>query len=430
LPDRMQNRLMIAAFGVVAVQVTCALLLKQSYMLTVLGDAFSCLLALLALLACWRNVDGAIGVVRSFWTLTASSLAVLVASQVFWEYYDYRRLTGAPNPVPGDTLFLLAPLPMLAALALRPHAIQATQSIRFRRLDFFLLVIWWLWLFGYFALPWQYIVIDFSNYNPVDYSLTLLEHCAVIFALGIFRQTTTGDWKKFYTHLLFAFVLFAAGNLLQSMAIDGQKYYAGSPFDIPWCFALAWFTVAAKAGRGVSAPARTAEPVATGQGLWTARLAMLAMVSLPVLAIWSYLDTKSPPAIVGFRLRLTLSVMLILGSLVFLKIHLLDHELVRLVQLTERAVDNLKRVQARIAQSQKMAALGRLAAGAAHEISNPLTAILGYSELLAENPALTAPERECAAGIQEQVRRAQAAVDSMRNITRPATSDDLAASKK
>jgi hypothetical protein len=299
-----------------------------------------------------------------------------------------------------------------------------------RRLDFLLLIIWWLWLFAYFALPWQYVVIDFSRYNPVDYLLTLVEPSALILLVLFLRQTAAGEWKKCYSHLLFAFVLFAVGNLLQGVAIDRQMYYAGSLFDVPWCFSLAWFTVAAKAGREVSAPLASAEPGVSTQGLWTARLAMLAMVSLPVFAIWSYLDTRTPPAIVGFRLRLTLSVMMVLGSLVFLKILLLDHELVRLVQLTERAVDNLQRVQARISQSQKMAALGRLAAGAAHEISNPLTAILGYSELLAENPVLTPPERQCAAGIQEQVRRAQAAVDSMRNLTRPAAVDDLAASKK
>jgi signal transduction histidine kinase len=430
LRGKMQNRLMITAFGVVAAQAACALVFKQSYTLTVLGDAFSCVLALIALLACCSNVGSVSGVVRSFWMLTASSLAVLLASQVFWEYYDFRRLHSVPSPVPGDTLFLLVPLPVLAALALRPHAVQATQILRFRRLDFLLLVIWWLWLFGYFALPWQYIVIDFSKYNPVDYSLTLVEHCAVIFVLVFLRQRTVGDWKKCYSHLLSAFVLFAAGNLLQSIAINGQMYYAGSLFDTPWCLSLAWFTVAAKAGRELRASASVAEPAVTSQGLWTARLAMLAMVSLPALAIWSYLDSKTPPAVIIFRLRLTLSAMLVLGSLVFLKIHLLDHELVRLVRLTERAVENLKRVQTRISQSQKMAALGRLAAGAAHEISNPLTAILGYSELLAENPALTPPERQCAAGIQEQVRRAQAAVDSMRNLTRPAAVDDLAASKK
>jgi signal transduction histidine kinase len=66
-----------------------------------------------------------------------------------------------------------------------------------------------------------------------------------------------------------------------------------------------------------------------------------------------------------------------------------------------------------------MAALGRLAAGAAHEISNPLTAILGYSELLRDNASLTPEGRQFADDIQQQVRRAQAAVNSMRDLAVP-----------
>jgi len=79
-------------------------------------------------------------------------------------------------------------------------------------------------------------------------------------------------------------------------------------------------------------------------------------------------------------------------------------------------------VQNRIAQSQKLAALGRLAAGATHEVSNPLTAILGYSELLADFPALSAEDQRCAEEIQVQVRHAHAAVISLRNTLRTAPS--------
>jgi hypothetical protein len=75
----------------------------------------------------------------------------------------------APNPVPGDGLFLLALVPTLAALALRPQAESASDDLRFRRLDFFLLLSWWVCLYLYFALPWQFIIQSYPNYNPVYY---------------------------------------------------------------------------------------------------------------------------------------------------------------------------------------------------------------------------------------------------------------------
>jgi len=96
----------------------------------------------------------------------------------------------------------------------------------------------------------------------------------------------------------------------------------------------------------------------------------------------------------------------------------LSRELVRLVRLSRDSVENLRAVQQRVSQSEKFVALGRLAAGAAHEISNPLTAILGYSELLADVPSLSPEDRTNAHRIREQVHRAQAAVTSLRNTMR------------
>ena len=153
--------------------------------------------------------------------------------------------------------------------------------------------------------------------------------------------------------------------------------------------------------------------------LWAARLAMLALISLPVLAIAGYLYSQTPEGVLIFRLRLIFGAILVLGSIVFFKLHQVDRELLRLVNLTESSLESLRIVQTQISQSQKMVALGRLASGAAHEISNPLTAILGYSELLHENSTLTAEGRECAKGIQQQVHRAQAAVNSMRDLGNP-----------
>ena len=146
---------------------------------------------------------------------------------------------------------------------------------------------------------------------------------------------------------------------------------------------------------------------------------MLALISLPVLAIWGYLYGQVPEPVLIFRLRLIFGAMLLLGSLVFVKLYLLERELVRAVNLTESSFESLRAVQTQISRSQRMAALGRLAAGAAHEISNPLTAILGYSELLRENPTLPPEGRQFAQGIQQQVRRAQAAVNSMRDLATP-----------
>jgi len=53
-----------------------------------------------------------------------------------------------------------------------------------------------------------------------------------------------------------------------------------------------------------------------------------------------------------------------------------------LLEKTREAYDTLRRTQEQLLQSEKMAAVGQLISGVAHELNNPLTAILGYSQLL------------------------------------------------
>ncbi|MCF8089478.1 MAG: PAS domain S-box protein [Desulfotignum sp.] len=73
----------------------------------------------------------------------------------------------------------------------------------------------------------------------------------------------------------------------------------------------------------------------------------------------------------------------------------------------------LKKTQKQLAQSEKMASLGQLAAGVAHEINNPLTGVLFYASLLLERPDLDDDAKADLTYIVEDANRCKNIVKSL-----------------
>jgi two-component system NtrC family sensor kinase len=61
-------------------------------------------------------------------------------------------------------------------------------------------------------------------------------------------------------------------------------------------------------------------------------------------------------------------------------------EKVVLYEESALAYDELRNAQQQLMQSEKMSAVGQLISGVAHELNNPLTAVLGYAQLLETEP--------------------------------------------
>jgi signal transduction histidine kinase len=408
--------------AVFVVHLGVAALFKSSFTLTLFGDFLSCYFLILAILSSSENTRGGSGVLPLFWKLMSTGLFLLFLSETYWFYFDSLRRFSSPSPVLGDSLFLLAHVFFLFALALRPHSASAGRNLALRWIDFALLTFWWFTLYGYFCLPWQTVVQNFPRYNPGYYFLALILHLVIIGMLLVYWLSNQGVWRKFYGHTLIAFILIAGGNFFLSMAIDRGFYYAGSFFDTPFFLALLWISYAFSMGPSLT----PCEDIRAGrelnQGIWTARIAMFAILSLPILALVGFYAKNVPEPIATFRLRLIFGAMFCLGALLFWKLSLLSRQLVHLVSLTTASIENLRSVQERVSHSQKLSALGRLAAGATHEISNPLTAILGYSELLADISSLAPEDRESAQAIRKHVHLAQDAVNSLRLTLRSTAS--------
>lgn len=73
----------------------------------------------------------------------------------------------------------------------------------------------------------------------------------------------------------------------------------------------------------------------------------------------------------------------------------------------------------RLAQQERMAALGRLAAGLAHEVNTPVTGIASYAQLLRELTPLDDPRAKLAEAIEEQAFRVARIVRNLLELARP-----------
>jgi signal transduction histidine kinase len=412
-----QKLYLVIAGAVLLLHLAMAAFAKPSFPPTMIGNAIPCFLLVLAVLSASENFRLSSGILPLFWKLFAAGLAILLLSQIYWLYFALRQPNLAPSPIPADSLFLLSQVFFLTSLALRPHS-SSDCDLRIRSLDFLLLSLWWFSLYGYFCLPWQIGRQDFRHYNLTYCALALIQQIAILVALAVLRNKSDGFWRGFYRQLLLAFFFLAAGNLLINLALESGKYRAGSFYDTPFLIAIFLFTPIAAFAPSLRPREDNRPNSGLMQSVRTARLAMLGTLSLPVIALLGLYEKNTPWDVAAFRLRLVFGAMFLLGALVYWKLNLLARELGQMVHLTRDSIENLKSVQQRVTHSEKLIALGRLAAGAAHEISNPLTAIFGYSELLTDIPSLSPEDRASAQLIQQHVHRAQAAVNSLRNTLR------------
>jgi len=90
-----------------------------------------------------------------------------------------------------------------------------------------------------------------------------------------------------------------------------------------------------------------------------------------------------------------------------------------LEHLVEERTRELQAIQAELQRSSKLAALGQLAAGVAHELNNPLGAISGYLELLSEEAALGGRELDYLDRIEKGVQQAAKIVERLQHLGIP-----------
>jgi signal transduction histidine kinase len=385
---------------------------------SVCGDLLLCLVPLFANACLLWNAVSRYRRTNTFWRFLALGCSMWLGVQLTRTYFDLVLHVSSALPLLAYIVIFLSAVPLLAAMVLRPHVRGIGESMRAGRIDFSLMV--WLFLYAYvfLAVPWRLISPNERLFEARNFQLYTAEYVLFLAALGFAVSHARGKWRPIYAHLFGASVVYLAGTTLgQEMSWRGT-FQTGGFADLLKVVSFVWIATAGIIAHQVCPSPDPVSESPREDSQWQGNLGMFGVLSTVFPGIWTVVYSDAPLAVRVFRVVATLAAMVGGAALVFLRQHRVDRERLGLVQELKSSLENTKRLQSQLMHTEKLASLGQLAAGAAHEINNPLTAILGYSDLLIEES--TAGERARGLGekIREQARRTRDLVTNLSSFAR------------
>jgi signal transduction histidine kinase len=399
-----RHRWFLAAAGVSLAFAVVSLVAHKSNGLTAFADLAGLFLMLIAAGITTFNAVTRSRQERSFWVLLTLGFGLWALNQSAWTYWETILHRTVPDPFTFDIVLFFHTVPFIAAVAWRPDLSRKEGKILLSALNFLMLLGWWIFLYAFIVFPPQYIVANLDTYNVYYDRLYGLENVLLLGVLAITVFTSTGGWRRFYLHLLAADVVYGINSQLLDRAAADNTYYSGSPYDIALIATVAWMAAAALSAREWNLTTVEFKLNRRVKNL-APRMAMLAILSLPMLGLWTVLLDKSPAATREFRIFTVLGGMLVLGGFVFIRQYIQDQALIGLLEESRRGFDSQKRLQNQLVQKEKLASLGTLVAGAAHEINHPLHAVMTYSEQLWAQEHLSEDQHSLLRKIVAQARR-------------------------
>jgi len=411
-----RHRWFVAAGGITAAFAAVSLVAPRSPGLTAFADIFGLCLMLGGASILVFNAIAKPGAERMFWGLMAVGLALWAFNQAAWTYCEVLHHREVPDPCFADIILFFHLVPMIAAAGWRPDVVKTEAKFRLGAVNFLMLLVWWIFLYAFIVFPHQYVVLNVEAYDRNYLPLYDIENMLLLVTFLFAGFTSKGAWRKLYMNLLAAGTLYTAGSQWLYTATVNHAYYSGSLYDIPLIGAIAWMVATALAAREWEPKAET-QTNGWKVGTVSPYLAMLAILSLPCLGLWSLVADHSPSPSRVFRMFATIAAMVVLGGFVFLRQYLQDQALIHLLEESCSGFETQQRLQNQLVQKEKLASLGQLLGGAAREINHPLAAVMDYSEQLWSQHGLSPEQDAMVRKIVNQAQRTQELVLDLLSFT-------------
>ncbi len=378
-----------------------------------MGDLTPLLVMAAAFLLCAKNAFDSRGQTRLFWSLMAAAMAMWCLNQACWVWFEVVIRQPVPDPFPSGIVLYLHVVPMMAAVAIRPHHADEREGMLPSTLNVLILLVWWVAVYAFFVFPEEYIVINVAVSRLRWDLLYFVEGVMLIAVSASAFFSSSGAWRELYRNIFFASALYLFFSEAMNAAIARGSYKVGGIYDLPFLASALGFLWVAIDGRRCLRDTEMMPSIARATSPVASQLAKFALFSLPLMAYWALFLSHDQPYLRQVRFAVAMGGVALLAFVVFLKQHLLDQRLLRLLKHSRRSFDNLQLLQGRVIQQAKLASLGELVALAAGELEFPLSAILSSSERMAASSNLSREQLSNAQKIGQQARRTRELVGDL-----------------
>jgi len=403
--SRLQISSLLCGVGLLLAFVLAPVVFPSPFFRVATGDVIPLLVITAAFILCARNAFDSRGHTRLFWSLMTAGMAMWCFNQACWVWFEVVARKPLPDPFYGDVVLFLHVVPIMAAVAIRPHQADEREGMLPSALNVLILLVWWVVVYAFFVFPEEYIVTNVAVYSPRWDLLYLVEGVILIAASASAFFTSSGSWRGLYRNIFFASALYTFSSEAMNAAIARGTYKTGGIYDLPFLAAALGFLWAAIAGRRCLGDTQMTPSITRASRPFASQLAKLALLSLPVMGYWALFLSQEQPYLREVRFAVAMGGVAALAFVVFLKQHLLDQRLLHLLKHSRGSFHNLQRLQGRVIQQAKLASLGELVALAAGELEVPLSAILSSSERMAASSNLSREQLSNAQKIGQQARR-------------------------
>jgi len=390
-----------------------------------IADIIPFLILGLAWFFCCRNAVEGSGHSRMFWGLIATGMGMWWFNQAAWTWYEVVLRKSGPDPFVGDVVLFMHFVPIMGAVAIRPHEADDREGVLISALNILILVLWWMVVYAFFVFPEEYVATDVAVYT-LRWDLLYIAEGLMLTGIAFSAYlSSAGGWRKLYGSIVAAGALYSVASGAMNWAIARGKYHTGSLYDLPFLAALLGFLWIAWNGRSCLHEKQNKSVIASSRRAFAPLFGQLALLSLPVIGYVALFLSHDASYLRHVRFDVAMGGVAVLALCVFVKQYLLDRRLLQLLDHSRTSFDSLQRLQGRAVQQAKLASLGELVALAASELEYPLSAILESSDRLTASSALDREQLGNAQKIGQQARRTHELVTDLLSFSQQAPGEKV-----